>query len=225
VPLDYASVVFAYDGTVIASGGNRYLKDFGPHSLDALFPGGAADPVPQLDGSILFSGAQYASLAGAVQTRFYQVAPTAQFTWLLRLTASNGAVFASWDSTNKGMIVLQTTAGELRLYEGQGGACPYVLSALFPHGRHRAMVTTTEASPRSLLDQSVDNVTWVGAYAAPSHDPTIIPRIGIYPNGTTALTGNLHYLCLMKGSVSSPDLAYASRLLAEGVKPFCWRRP
>jgi len=39
------------------------------------------------------------------------------------------------------------------------------------------------------------------------------------------LTGNLHYLCLMKGSVSSPDLAYASRLLAEGVKPFCWRRP
>ena len=227
--LDYRNVVFAYGMEDIFSvAGVRYLLDHGPHGLHAAFPGGAADPVPQLDGSLLFDGGDYLSISGAAQARFYQVAPTGAHTWLFVCAGSGtSTVFSCWTAAIRGLLVLQL-GNRMRFYQGQNGVTAYASTSASstPDTKRVMFAACIEAAPRGVINEQADAVTWgVGAFGTTTYDSAIAPRIGMYPDGSWPFIGRLSYLCLMKGSVSSPDLAYASRLLAEGVKPFCWRRP
>ncbi len=77
----FDSVVFAYDMSTKVVAGNTYFADRGPNQFDMRFGAAGAAPVPQLDGSALFSGAQFAYWDGDL-TRYYSKMPVGELTWL-----------------------------------------------------------------------------------------------------------------------------------------------
>lgn len=236
------SVVFAYRmDDVFASGGTRYLRDHGPHGLHAAFPGGAADPTPQLDGTISTDGGDYLTLP----LRFYSVAPTGAHTWLFSfgstaVAAAVPRIFSCWNSTGGGvdkgiMLCVDSTseAQRVRAYQCQGAAAqPYVVSAAaspYVRGYQSAAVLTVETTPRGIHNDAVASYSWgSGAIGTASYDATVVPRIGMDPAATNALTGRGGYVALIDGAVSSADMAELSALMRNATSgtapwPFCWR--
>jgi len=235
--VSFQDVVFAFDFSRIETvGGVRYLWDYGPNQFSFAFPGGAADPTPQLDGSLYFNAApQYLSLPAGQLARFYAVIPTTELTLLLsyRADAGAGALWSNWNSAggglNKGISVLAQVSAAVapRFYQFQGGAPqPYLLGSI-AHGlgRKNVLLYTMEAAPRGLTNNATNGAAWaVGAFGATVHDTAIVPRIGCYPAGVSGYTGAIYYLALLRGAASSQDLSSLSALLGQGVKPFCWRQ-
>jgi len=73
--LEYRNVVFAYGMEYIFSAaGVRYLRDHGPNGFHFAFPGGAADPTPDLSGGLVSDGGDYLYYDGDL-ARFYAAAP------------------------------------------------------------------------------------------------------------------------------------------------------
>ena len=231
MPFDYASVVFAYDmNTIVASGGNRYLKDFGASSFDFRFPGGAADPTPDLSGGLVFDGGDHLYYDGDL-ARFYAQMPTGAATLLYATTLTDSAVRTifscqSFGANNRGMLFGSQTAAIYGWYQWQNAATnPVIQPTGHAATRQHLCALTMEATPRFIRDGSQGTATWAaGAFGTCVYDPAIVPRIGSVPVGGQFWLGSMRYLCLLRGALHNDDLAYASRLMAEGVKPFCYRR-
>jgi hypothetical protein len=220
--VQFDSVVFAYDFDRLTDGGLLY--DHGPLGLHATPGAGAAAPTRQLDGSYSFDGGDYFELSGASQARFYANAPTGACTWLSLGYATQGAIWSCFDGANMGLIYLHV-GNKIRLYQCQGGPTPYVATASssMMDGRYRVVAAAIEAAPRCLIEQASDAAVWVGAFGATSYNTAMVPTIGAYPGGGSSMTGRQKYLCLLRGAVSSSDMAELSALLSNGVKPFCVR--
>jgi len=231
-------VVFAFDFSRIETIlGVRYLFDYSKNGFHFAFPGGAADPTPQLDGSLLFSGAQYLSLPAATLARFYAAVPTGALTILVQFAqgdASNGALLSFNNGGGggvwKGLLLSSSMAvGSYNLYAFQGAAgLPYT-TALYGTtavGALHVLGITNEASPRAMRNQSRIVASWgAGAFGTIVNDTTIVPRIGDgVPLGGYNFVGRISHLALLRGALASSDLALYSRLIAEGGRPFCWRQ-
>lgn len=230
----WSRVVFAYDFDRQTSGGLLY--DHGPLALHATAGAGAAAPTRQLGGSYTLDGGDYWTLP----LRFYDAAPTGAHSWLVvggstATAAAVARVFSCWNSTaggvDKGTLLgLDTTATNqrVRAYQCQGAAAqPYTVSAAAAPYLMRAAscaALTVETTPRGFHDTAVASYSWgAGAIGTASYDNTLVPRIGMDPAGTNALTGQLRYLALLDGAVSTPDLLTLSQMMRDGGKPFCCR--
>ena len=231
--LEYRNVVFAYGMEYIFSAaGVRYLRDHGPNGFHFAFPGGAADPTPDLSGGLVSDGGDYLYYDGDL-ARFYAQMPTGACTILYAATLTSSAsrtIFGCQSlggGNNRGMSLTSATAAIYEWYQWRGDATnPAIQPTGHAATRQHRCVLTMETTPRFLRDESVGTAAWAGgAFGTCVYDPTIIPRIGATPAGGSFWLGSMRYLCLLRGALSNDDLAYASRLLAEGVKPFCWRRP
>lgn len=233
--VQFDQVVFAYSMEEVYSvGATRFLRDRGPNQFDMQLPGGAADPVPQLDGSLYFNGApQYLSLPVGQLARFYTQLSTGTMTVFVSYRADvSGALWSNWNSAgggvNKGITLLaQTTAAvSPRLYQFQGGAPqPYLIgSVACGLGRKNILSYTMEGTPRGLTNQTTNGAAWaVGAFGVTVHDTAIVPRIGSYPSGASPFQGTINYLAFVRDALSSSDLSLYSRLLSEGIKPWTVR--
>jgi hypothetical protein len=232
----YSDVIFAFDFSRIESvGGVRYLWDYSPNGFHFAFPGGAADPTPQLDGSLSFDGLDYLALPAMQLARFYAQAPTGASTVLLWHTpaVATGCVWSCWNSggggINDGVVLLAQTATTAapRFYQGQGGAgLPYIAGTL-AHGMSwkRVVSYTMETTPRGLTDGTTNGAAWaLDAFGAAVYDPVMVPRIGTHPSGAGGYQGRQYFLCWIRGAISSPDMAQLSAMIANGVKPWCVRR-
>lgn len=223
------SVVFAYDFDRLTSGGLLY--DHGPHGLHATPGAGAAAPTRQLDGSYYFDGGDYFALSGASQARFYANAPTAEHTWVASFnnpTVGTCAMF-SCDNANaggtwKGLMCVANGGINQLIYHLQGvAALPGFLAQYTSQGTNiHNTVVSSEATPRG-----IDNckAMGIGAWVAPGfgtvvYDTAQVPRIGM---GAYQYTGYIRYLALLRGAVSSADMAELSAMLCNGFKPFCVR--
>lgn len=232
------SVVFAYSGATFVSGGNTYITDFGPNGFHMRFGAGAAAPVPQLDGSLLFSGAQYAYFDGDL-TRYYAKMPTAQYTWLavLRPTALAASIWGCYGESgpNRYGIALGTSAGAppMRLQALQligAGAIPQTVSTRDNTNRGIVYAMTVETTLRGVLDGAVEAEAWiVGAYAPAVYLTTAAVELGRGAVGVwNPFSGTLSYLCLLRGAVSSADMAELSAMMMNATSgtspwPFCVR--
>jgi len=235
--VQFDQVVFAYGmDEIYSSGGIRFLRDRGPYQFDMQFPGGAADPVLQLDASLYFNGApQYVELPAGRRAEFYAQIPTGTMTLLLchAPTAATGVIWSTWNNTaggvNQGVFALAQTSSAVapRLYQPQGGAgLPYI-SGTVAHTLSRKYVVsyTMEVTPRGLTDGTTNGAAWIGgAFGAAVYAPALSPRIGSHPSGAGGYQGRQYFSCLIRGALSSADLAFYSRLIAEGGRPFCWRQ-
>jgi len=236
-------VVFAYDFSRIETvGGVRYLWDYGPNGFHFAFPGGAADPTPQLDGSLSFDGGDSLALPAASLARFYTQMPTGQWTAFVSTALITSAVggsprlFSCWNSTgggvNKGFTIQINRPTETIIRGmfiiGHGAAgTDYIVGSVTPPTSmpgHCVACWTNETTPRGLHEQAANAFSWgAGAYGTTVYDAAIVPRIGMDPAGTNPLTGRGGMLALIRGALSSADLAFYSRLIAEGTKPWCVR--
>jgi hypothetical protein len=235
IPL--SDVVFAFDMNRIESvGGVRYLWDYGPNGFHFAFPGGAADPTPQLDGSLSFDGGDYLSLPAGRLAEFYAKMPTRECTWLMRFIISPAAgasvlLFScySMPAANRfGQVVRAYQASSVGLYQEQNSASS---QAAFiqnvPTGTgHSIVAGTIEATPRGIGNgASATSCVWGGGvFGTCVYDVAKAPLIGLdAAYAALPFTGRLSYLALLRGALSSPDMAQLSAMLAEGRKPFCQR--
>ena len=235
--VSFQDVIFAFDCSRIETvGGVRYLWDYGPNGLHFAFPGGAADPTPQLDGSLSFDGGDYLSLPAARLAEFYAKMPSAQYTFavstsMFPVTATAPRLFSCESvivAANYGIaITLLTTAvaGNSWNICNSGAVVKFAQgpAGFYNNLRRSSMLFTMETTTR-ILDMASYATTWAaGAYGAPAYDTVTVPRIGTQPTGGGACTGRIHYLALVRNAISSPDMAQLSAMLAAGIKPFCWR--
>lgn len=221
--LEYSRVVAAWDMSTLTPNGR--LRDFGPSGIHMAFGAGAAAPVPQLDASMLFSGAQFFYAEAAAQARFYANAPTGAHTWLILCQGvSTGTIFSCWTAALRGLLVLQLSQ-LMRFYQGQGVTTFVATTASSVTDTRRSRILASiETTPNVLINGTRNAATWgLGGLGTTLYDTGVAPRIGMYPDGSYPFTGRLYYLCLMRGALHSDDLRDASRLMAEGIKPFCWR--
>lgn len=236
--VDLEQVVFAFDfERIVSSGGVRYLWDYSPNGFHFAFPGGAADPTPQLDGSLLFDGTDYLALPATQLTRFYSKMPTREHTWLcmFRSTAdSNYYLWSCWDSgaggTHDGLLLLRGMAGDdIQAYQMQGGAgTPQATSGtgVVPPTTDVGFAFTVETAPRCMVRGARPSAIWTaGSFGTTTYDTTIVPRVGMNPNGGSPLVGRLSCLALIRGALSNDDLEAVSAAMMDGRKPFCWREP
>lgn len=207
------------------------------HGLHATPGAAAAAPTRQLTGEYTTDGGDYWTLP----LDFYTYAPTGPHTWMFRfgstaVAAAIPRIFSCWNSTAGGvdkgiMLCLDSTAAaqRVRAYQCQGAAAqPYVVSAAaepYVHGYRSVVAVTVGATPRGMHNQRIASYSWgAGAIGTASYDTAIVPRIGMDPAATNALTGRGAFLALVKGAMSNADLAAYSRLIAECVsRPFCVR--
>lgn len=237
--VQHDSVVFAYDFDRLTPGGPLY--DAGPLGLHATPGAGAAAPTRQLDGTYSTDGGDYWTLP----LRFYDVAPTGAHTWLFSfgstaVAAAVPRIFSCWNSTAGGvdkgiMLCLDSTSADqrVRAYQCQGAAAqPYIVSAAaapYIRGYQSVAVVTVEATPRGLHNGALASYSWVaGAIGTASYDTAIVPRIGMDPAATNALTGRGGFVALLDGAVSSSDMAELSAMMMNATsgtapKPFCVR--
>lgn len=224
------SVVFAYDFDRLTTDGLLY--DAGPLGLHATPGAGAAAPTRQLDGSYYFDGGDTFNLSGASQTRFYANAPTGALTWLLSCTPTTGA-------GNVGVVCIRTVGAPhggialdyfgatsaYHLYQNKGGgAGEYINASVYAQsGRKHVTVCTVETTPRGISDGAIQTCAWgAGAFGTTVYDPAFVPCIGL--NAAVGFfSGRISYLCLLRGSVLSSDLAQLSALMMDGKKPWCYR--
>lgn len=230
--VNYNDVIFAYDFDRLTSGGLLY--DHGPLELHATFGGGGFSPTRQLDGSYAFNGAQYFTLAGDVQTRFYQNAPTGAKTVLALcanstndaylIGAYNIATTTGFSTVVQGIVASNTFY--LQMAHRNGGA-PFsyvqtgtISNYLAPH----VVCATVETTPRFVADQKLSTASWpVGAFASCVYDAATTPRIG-GNSGGNGIVGRVYYVALLKTAIDNATMASLSAQLANGSKPFTARR-
>jgi hypothetical protein len=229
-----SDLIVCWDFDRLTSDGKLYEYAHGLHAT----PGAAgAAPTRTLTGEYTTDGGDY----WTVPLDFYLYAPAGAHTWIFRfgstaIAAAIPRIFSCWNSTAGGvdkgiMLCLDSTAAaqRVRAYQCQGAAAqPYVVSAAaepYVHGYQSVVAVTVEAAPRGLHNQTIASYSWgAGALGTASYDTAIVPRIGMDPAATNVLTGRGGFLALVKGSLSSPDLAQLCRILVEGsAKPFCQR--
>ena len=232
--VQFDSVVFAYSmEDIFVSGGNRYLRDYGPNGFHMRFPGGASDPTPTLFGSLSFDGNDYLYYDGDL-ARYYAKIPTAQYTWLavLRPTALAASIWGCYgvSGPNRYGIALGTSAGappmRLQAIHLIGtGAIPQTVSTRDNTNRGIVYAMTVETTLRGVLDGAVEAEAWiVGAYAPAVYLTTAAVELGRGAVGVwNPFSGTLSYLCLLRGAVSSADMAELSAMMCNGFKPFCVR--
>lgn len=239
------SVVFAYSGATFASGGNTYLQDFGPHGFHMRFGAGGAAPTPQTDGSLYFDGNDYCYYDGDL-TRYYAQIPTGEHTWLSfanQLTPSGSAIlFSSFLLTGGnyyGLVsALESTAygvdkERLVVYQAQGGpALPTVYLPIFAGSGvlHRGPIARASAigtTCRSVFTGGYSETAFA-TFGTCVYNTATAPRIGMNPVGSGQLTGRIYHLALLRGAVSSADLAELSSMMMNASSgtspwPFCGR--
>lgn len=220
--------------TVESSAGTRYMIDRGPNGFHFAFPGGAADPTEQLDGSYYFDNGDYLALPAAQLARFYTKLPTREHTWIVGAkwaTASIDAVFSCHGVTGGnsfGLLLLLNTS-RLACYTMQGGAPqPYAQTAAGSYGavaRRYNGIFSIETSPVATKDGQIDTLAWgAGAFGTTVYDPAFSPTIGKYATAASNyLHGSLYYLALLSGAVDLPTQLEIQRYLMTGRKPFCER--
>lgn len=228
----YTDVVFAFDmNRLFTEGGNTFLYDYGPSGFHFQFGAGAAAPTPQLDGSLSFDGGDYLSLPAGRLAEFYQRMPTRECTFLALTTrnaVTGGAprLFSCETATHGLSFALHSTAdpGRSWIVSGTGaGVRVYQTDASVILGG-ASFAATHETTPRYLVNQRIVGGAWVvGAYGTTIYDVASIPRIGMQPSAASAMIGRISFLSCIRGALSSPDLALYSRLIAEGVRPWCVR--
>lgn len=228
----YNDLIFAYSFDQLTSGG--LLFDSGPLKLHATPGAGGAAPTRQLDGSYAMDGGDYWNLSGAVQARFYANAPTGAWTMLVKAqptAAGTLALFDCYDAggggTNQGITFAVNGYTQWRAYNFIGGGTSPRVDAThvaMTASRLISMAVTVETTPRTIVENAVGTAVWgAGAFAAPSYDTTIVPRIG--SAGFFALfTGRVYYMALIRGAVLNADLGVLCAALVNGQKPFCVRR-
>jgi hypothetical protein len=240
VPL--SDVVFAFGMEDIFSvGGVRYLRDSGPNGFHFAFPGGAADPTPQLDGSLSFDGGDYLSLPAGRLAEFYakMPQPAQAYTWMCVggstvLAADTARIFECYNlgggGVKKGLILgYNTTTAAQRIYsyhflgDAAWNSANTAVGSPSVFGQRSVLAMTIETTPRCLINQSTNVPAWAGSFGNVAYDTAITPRIGGDPVGGSFLTGRLSYLALIRGAISSPDMAQLSAMLGNGFKPFCQR--
>lgn len=233
VQVQFSDLIFCYDFSRLTADGLLY--DYGPYELHATPGAAGAAPTRQLDGSYSLDGGDYWALSGAVQTRFYSVAPTGTHTYLLvsykESTGNSQMPFSCSNSGAGGVyygITLQLgTSGTIAAYQFKGdGTTPVAATtnAVQPYGMKVGACLTVETTPRGMMRQKYEPATWaVGAFGTGAYDAAITPRIGMHPNGNNPMLGRMWYLALLRGAVSSADLAELSSMLAVGVKPWAVR--
>jgi hypothetical protein len=109
---------------------------------------------------------------------------------------------------------------------GHGAAgTDYIVGSVTPPTSmpgHCVACWTNETTPRGLHEQAANAFSWgAGAYGTTVYDAAIVPRIGMDPAGTNPLTGRGGMLALVRGALSSADLAFYSGLLRDNIKPWC----
>ena len=227
-------VVFAFDfETVESVAGVKYLIDRGPNGFHFAFPGGAADPTEQLDGSYSFDGGDYLSLPAAQLVRFYSKMPTGEHTWIWRghaTAATVGTFFSCWNgaANHKGIMIQQDSGGwVIRCYQLQGTAALVQARAIDAGSLNAASFGSfsMEAAPICCVRGNLMASAWSGGSIGTAvYDPAIPPRIGMNPAGAGyPLTGRLYDLALVRGAVDLPTQLETQRMLAVGRKPWCER--
>jgi hypothetical protein len=222
----WSRVAFAHSGdSYFLSGGNTYLRDYGPNGFHMRFAAGGAAPVPQTDGSLLFAGAQYGYFDGDLAW-YYSKMPSGTHTWLLGAVCNSGPVYSSWNNATLGQMLL-VTGSTMRVYQGQAAVFPYVnwaAGSLPSIVQRRVAASTVETTPRLFIDSSASTAAWAGgAFGVGAYSAVTIPRIGAYPNGGAFFFGRISYIALLNGAVSSPDLLELNRMMLDGGKPWCAR--
>jgi hypothetical protein len=233
--VSFQDVVFAFDFSRIETvGGVRYLWDYGPNGFHFAFPGGAADPTPQLDGSLLFAWNSNLDLPVAQMARFYAAMPVGQHTYLSKVTNITPSglhrIFSCENAAStRGLGLLYSVATDPGLeivLSGNGAVANQWASTAgtLPLG-YNVVAATWETAPRNMINQRTVTGFWAaGGYAATAYDAAVVPRIGRHPSAGISILGRIHFLALIRGSLASSDLSFYSRLIAEGSqKPFCWR--
>lgn len=231
----YKNVVFAYSGdSYFVSGGNTYLRDYGPNGFHMRFAAGSAAPALQLDGSLYFLGVNYCYFDGDL-ARYYARMPTGAHTWLARFmqTFPGNHVLYGCDNGGapwKGIFFgtnATTTAFE---YQMQGTIATPNFSVTYkqPGYTNRSFCMTVEAIPRAFDQCTPATPDPLGAWSAPFgtavYDITQAPRIGMRPNTAWPYIGHLYYLALIDGAITTPELLDLSHMIREGEHPFCnWR--
>ena len=234
----HSDLIFCYSFDRLTPDGLLY--DHGPLALHATPGAAGAAPVRQLDGSYLFSGAQYFALSGASQARFYANAPTGAHTWLwvASCTYAGGAniIFNAADINAGnwyGIAALTVETAPLRQMAMTGYATAvtnYVHSvrAFTIANKVSVSCVTVEASPRGMQDGTATTGSWGGG-----GNGTVVYRTAVEPRigGSalwTPLGGRLYYLALLRGAVSSADMAELSAMMMNATSgtspwPFCTR--
>ncbi len=229
--VSYQDVIFAYSFDRLTSGG--LLFDHGPLELHATPGAAGAAPTRQLDGSYAFAGAQYFTLAGDAQTRFYQNAPIGAKTILALCTNSindSELINAYNTATVTGFrAVVQSLAASNTWYlqmAHRTGIAPFgytqtgvVSNYLAPH----VFCATVETTPRCVVDQRAITASWpLGAFANCVYDAATVPSI-CGKSGANGIVGRVYYLALLKNALASADMAQLSALIASGLKPWTQR--
>jgi hypothetical protein len=230
-------LIFCFDMNRIETvSGVRYLWDYSNNGFHFQFPGGGADPVPQLDASLLFSGAQYLSLPAARLAEFYAKMPTSEWTLLLSSLFTVGTVSTRvLDAMNaagtRGFRLDFGAADRLESYGRTIAAASVggIDAAVLPYANRRR-VTAIRCVPAvnyTVLTDQQFLQSGAPAYAAAgpiAYDAAIVPAIGgPFGGGGAQISGRLFALALIRGAISSPDMAQLSAMLAESKKPFCYR--
>lgn len=225
--VDYQDVVMAFDFDRLTSDGKLY--DYGPYGLHATPGAGAAAPTRNLDGSYAFATVpQYFTLPMS----WFTVAPTGSHTWLFGFRAvasTNDMQFLSWEANggnNYGILAFHSTTNTLRLYTLGGVPGTPEITVPCPiskRARHNAIVTV-EASPRAVVDGARQTATWtIGAWTPPVYFGAAAPVLGYGGGWTGTSNQSMYYTALIRGSLASSDLSLYSRLISEGIKPWCYR--
>jgi hypothetical protein len=130
--------------------------------------------------------------------------------------------------TFSGWAFYETLGSDSRIYHLRGdGTLPNVghipPPGLILASNKHVVCATVETTPRWLIQGARGTAAWnTGAMAPCVYDTAVVPSIGA--TATLALwIGHIYYLCLIRGALSNDDLAFYSRLLMDGVKPFAWR--
>lgn len=231
-------VVFAYDCNRIESvAGVRYLWDYSPNGFHFQFPGGAADPTPQLDGSLSFDGGDYLALPAGSLARFYAKMPTAEHTWLAVFTSSdttgiarrlfscdNAAAGGTWKGIELAHSVLFSRAFVFAYHDLATQDTERSANDTLHASGKNALAATVETTPRGMHNQGNVAYTWVvGAHGTSVYDATVVPHIGVDTPLARQWIGRMSYLALVNGVVSTSDLLDLNRMTLDGGKPWCNR--
>lgn len=233
------NVVFAYRmDDIFVVGGNKYLRDHGPYGLHMRFPGGASDPTPQLDGSLYFDGGDYLYYDGDL-ARYYSLMPTDLYTWCACATATgnvagaSSVIYSAYNAGSGGVYkgvscALNTPSRPLAralFFHGTGGVTATYLvqatvgyvSSQYTQSRVIGSIKPTAAESIVIQNGVTVSTSWSGAYASCVYDTTLTPRIGMHPNGSSATTGFICYVSLLRNLDRASDLAELSAMMLNAI--------
>ncbi len=209
------------------------LFDYGPYELHATPGAGGTAPTRELDGSYSFSAG--ANKTFVLPMRFFSVAPIAEYTWLLSFaashpTAGNNAQLQSWETNvgnSYGIFAYQDTSSNLQLVNMRGIVTQPMISVSLrlPRITRHCVAATVETTPRAVGNGAALTATWtVGAWGNPVYFGAAAPQLGFGTTWTGSSIQRMYYTAIIRGAISSPDMAALSEKLMMGQKPFCVRQ-